>query len=91
MRQPIGQVTPEESREIYRLHERLSSLRELLLCLDPEADTALIERVNADLDATQARFDTWWANMASKYSWPAGSYEIDFETGNIYHSFTEIF
>ena len=65
MRQPIGQVTPEECRAIYRLHERLSSLRELLLSLDPEADAALVGRVEADQDATRARFDAWWADMAA--------------------------
>ncbi len=84
MRQPIGQVTPEECRAIYRLHERLSSLRELLLCLDPEADAALIGRVNVDRERTQARFDAWWTDMAAKYSWPPSSYEIDFESANIY-------
>ena len=89
MRQPIGQVTPEECRAIYRLHERLSSLRELLLSLDPEADAALVGRVEADQDATRARFDAWWADMAAKYSWPAGSYEINFESGQIYQLGTQ--
>ena len=84
MRQPIGQVTPEECRAIYRLHERLSSLRELLLSLDPEADADLIGRVNADRERTHARFDGWWTDMAAKYSWPPSSYEIDFESANIY-------
>lgn len=83
MRKPIGQVAPAERRIIHKLHERRSSLRELLLSLDPEADAELIRRVDADKKRTDDAFAAWWADMAAKYSWHPGSYEIDFETGNI--------
>jgi len=84
MQKPIGQVTHDESRRLYKLHERRAGLRELLLCLDPKADADLIERAKADTARTDAEFAAWWQEMSSKYSWLPGTYRIDFDTHLIY-------
>ncbi len=84
MPNPIGQVTPDESRRLYKLHERRAGLRELLLCLDPKADADLIERVKADTARTDAEFAAWWEEMSAKYAWPAGTYTINFDTHLVY-------
>lgn len=82
----IGHVTPEQRDVIQGLFERRNSLKELFMIVDP-ANTALYERVVADMAETQKKFDQWWADRAAEYHWEAtenGNWEINFESCNIF-------
>lgn len=81
----VGTVSPEQRDEIQGLFERRNSLKELFMIVNPE-NTALYERVVADMAETQKNFDLWWSDRAKEYQWESnenGSWEIDFQTCEI--------
>lgn len=87
-RKKVGQVTPEERDEIQALFERRNGLNELAQVLTAD-NTELYERLVADIGKTGTLFQKWWDRMAGKYKWESkenGSWEIDFDTCNIYLS-----
>ncbi len=84
-RQIVGKVTPSERDEIQTLFERKNSLKELFMIVAPD-NTALYERVVADMAETKRKFDQWWSDRSKEYNWessPTGSWHIDFETCEI--------
>ena len=82
----VGQVTPEERKEIQTLFERRNGLNELAKILT--ADNAeLYNKLVKDLHETGTKFQQWWNRMAQKYQWESaenGKWEINFETCEIY-------
>ena len=82
----VGLVTPEERDEIRVLFERRNGLIELAKILT--ADNAeLYEKLVRDMGETTTKFQNWWNRMADKYQWesvPEGSWEINFETCEIF-------
>ncbi len=85
-RKKVGEVTPAERDEIQALFERRNGLNELAKVLTAE-NSELYERLVTDMGQTGARFQQWWDNMAKKYQWESsenGSWEIDFDTCEIY-------
>lgn len=85
-KQLIGQVTPEEKKEIQSLFERRNGLNELAKIVTAE-NSALYEKLVKDFGETTTKFENWWTRMAEKYQWPSeenAHWEIDFEAGNIY-------
>lgn len=86
MRKKVGQVTPEEKKEILRLFERRNGLNELAKILTVD-NAELYEKLVKDMGETNVKFQTWWDNMAKKYQWESannGNWEIDFSTCEIY-------
>lgn len=82
----VGHVDPEEQKEIKALFERRNGLTELAGIVTGK-DSELYERVVTDLGKTSTDFQKWWSSMAAKYQWESsenGSWEIDFETSDIY-------
>ena len=86
MKKKVGQVTPEEKKEIQTLFERRNGLNELAKILT--ADSAdLYEKLVKDLGETNYKFQNWWDTMAQKYKWEAvenGNWEINFDTCEIF-------
>lgn len=86
MRKLVGHVTPEECNEIQVLFERRNGLNELAKILTAE-NNELYEKLVKDFSETGFKFQTWWNHMSEKYQWETaenGSWEIDFDTCNIY-------
>lgn len=82
----IGQVTVEEMKEIQALYERKNGLTELARILTPD-NQELYDKLVKDLGETQSKFQAWWTRMSNAYNWESidgGSWEIDFDTCNIY-------
>lgn len=86
MKKVISKVTPQEKDEIQKLFERRNGLNELAKILTSDNEV-LYEKLVKDLGETTTKFQNWWDSMAKKYNWPIvdnGSWEIDFETCDIY-------
>ncbi len=84
-RKVVGQVSPEESKQIQQLFERRNGLNELAKILTP-SNVELYERLVKDLGETSTKFQQWWDTMYAKYQWessPNGNWEIDFTTNEI--------
>ena len=82
----IGKVTPEQRDEIQALFERRNSLNELFIIVS-EDNKDLYDRVVADMDKTQKKFEQWWSDRAAEYNWESrenSHWEINFETCEIY-------
>ena len=81
----MGQVTPEETKEIQILFERKNGLTELAKIVN--ADNAeLYEKLVKDMGETGTKFQQWWDDKAKQYGWeshPKGNWEINFQTGDI--------
>jgi CXXX repeat modification system protein len=91
MKKKAGQVNPEEKSEILALFERRNGLKELAKIAGNDA--MLYEKVVTDLGTTSIKFQNWWDAMAAKYQWENtenGHWEINFDTCEIYLSFTDI-
>ncbi len=86
MKKLVGQVTPEEKKEIQTLFERRNGLTELAKVLT--ADNAeLYEKLVTDMGETNTKFQKWWDTMSAKYKWESkenGHWEINFDTCEIY-------
>jgi CXXX repeat modification system protein len=86
MKKLVGQVTVEEKNEIQTLFERRNGLNELGKILSAD-NTELYEKLVKDMGETGRKFQQWWDTMSQKYQWesaPNGTWEIDFDTCNIY-------
>lgn len=86
MKKLVGQVTPEEKKEIQMLFERRNGLNELAKILSAD-NTELYEKLVKDMGETGIKFQNWWDKMSAKYKWESaenGNWEIDFETNKIY-------
>ena len=85
-RKVIGQVTPEEKKEMLHLLERRNGLKGLAKILT--ADNAeLYEKLVKDLGETGSKFQSWWDRMGAKYQWESVegcNWEINFDTCEIY-------
>lgn len=85
-RKLVGQVTLEEKNEIQFLFERRNGLHDLAKIITAD-NVDLYEKVVKDLGDTGSRFQKWWNDMSQKYEWEGaenGSWEIDFNNGDIY-------
>lgn len=85
MRKIVGQVTPEETKEIQALFERKNGLAELAKILTAD-NGELYEKLVKDMGETSTKFQQWWDEKAKKYSWeshPKGNWEINFQTCEI--------
>ncbi|MBO5878848.1 MAG: CXXX repeat peptide modification system protein [Alistipes sp.] len=81
----IGKVTEDEKKEIEAIFERKNALYELAKILDADNE-ALYEKLVKDLAVTNAKYQTWWDDMADKYKWESienGRWEINFRTCEI--------
>lgn len=90
MKKLVGEVTREEKIEIQLLFERRNGLTELAQIL--KEDDSLYERLVKDMGLTATRFQNWWDAKAKKYNWesaPNGSWEIDFNTNEIFLNIPE--
>ena len=86
MNKKVGQVTPEEKKEIQQLFERRNGLNELAKILSAD-NTELYEKLVKDMGETSNKFQGWWDRMSQKYQWESaknGNWEINFETNEIY-------
>ena len=86
MKRKVGQVTPEECREIQTLFERRNGLQELAKIVTAD-NNELYEKLVSDLGETGTKFQSWWDRMAQKYQWesaPDGNWEINFDTKEIF-------
>lgn len=84
-RKVVGQVSPEEAKQIQQLFERRNGLNELAKILTP-SNVELYERLVKDLGETSTKFQQWWDTMSTKYQWesaPNGNWEINFQTNEI--------
>lgn len=82
----VGQVTPDEKKEIQMLYERRNGLIELAKMVTTD-DMGLYEKLVKDLGETGTKFQSWWDKMAEKYQWESavnGNWEINFETCEIF-------
>lgn len=82
----VGQVTLEEKNEIQTLFERRNGLNDLAKIVTADK-VDLYEKVVKDLGVTGSSFQKWWNDMSQKYQWESsenGSWEINFDTGEIY-------
>lgn len=82
----IGHVTEDEKNEIQMLFERRNGLNELAKILTAD-NTELYDRLVKDMGETGTKFQNWWDRMGEKYQWennPEGSWEINFQTCEIY-------
>lgn len=85
MRKKVGQVTPEEGKEIQALFERRNGLTELARIVTAD-NNELYEKLVKDMGETVTRFQQWWDEKSRKYGWeshPEGNWEIDFNTCEI--------
>jgi CXXX repeat modification system protein len=85
----VGQVSPQERDEMKATFERKNALVELFKTLadSDQVNSALYEKLVADLGKTTMRHNEWWAAMRKKYQWesaPYGRWEIDFDDCSIY-------
>lgn len=90
MKKLVGEVTKEEKNEIQLLFERRNGLTELAQIL--KEDDSLYERLVKDMGLTATKFQNWWDAMSKKYNWesdPNGSWEIDFNTNEIFLNIPE--
>lgn len=81
----VGQVTPEECREIQQLFERRNGLKELALIVKVN-ESKLYEKMVLDMGETSTKFQDWWNRMAEQYQWESvegGNWEINFDTCEI--------
>lgn len=86
MKKLVGQVTPEEKKEIQTLFERRNGLNELAKILTAD-NSDLYEKLVKDMGKTGSKFQNWWDRMVQKYQWesaPDGNWEINFETCEIF-------
>jgi len=86
MRELVGKVTQQEQETIKCLFERKNGLIELSKVLTPDNEL-LYEKLVKNLGETTLKFQSWWQEMATKYSWPSKdgySWEIDFDTNCVY-------
>jgi len=86
MKELVGKVSIEECDEIKTLFERRNGLTELSKVLIPENEV-LYEKLIKDMGATSTKFQNWWQNMSTKYSWKSKegyAWEIDFDTCEIF-------
>lgn len=82
----VGQVTPEECREIQQLFERRNGLRELAQIVK-SVEHDLYEKMVQDMGETNTKFQAWWDRMGEKYQWESadnGHWEITFDNRNVY-------
>ena len=85
-RKLVGQVTAEQKNEIQMLFERRNGLNELARIITAD-NLELYEKLVTDLGETSTKFQNWWNRMSEKYQWESvegGSWEIDFDTCQIY-------
>jgi CXXX repeat modification system protein len=88
----VGNVTEEERDEIQTLFESKNGLKELtrsLVDMDKKEleNSALYEKLVADMGSVSTRFQRWWDEKSGKYNWesaPGAHWEIDFDTCDIY-------
>lgn len=86
MKKIVGQVTPEEKKEIQTLFERRNGLTELAKVVTADNE-ALYEKLVKDMGDTGTKFQQWWDTMSAKYQWKShknGNWEINFETNEIF-------
>lgn len=86
MKKLVGQVTPEEKKEIQTLFERRNGLNELAKILTAD-NSDLYEKLVKDMGETGSKFQGWWDRMSQKYHWesvPEGNWEINFDTCEIF-------
>ncbi len=84
-RKVVGQVSPEESKQIQQLFERRNGLNELAKILTP-SNVELYERLVKDLGETSTKFQQWWDTMYAIFQWQSsrnGNWEIDYATNEI--------
>lgn len=82
----IGQVTPEERREIQQLFERRNGLRELAQIVK-SSESELYDKMVQDMGDTNTKFQAWWDKMGEKYQWESvdnGRWKINFDTCEIF-------
>ncbi len=85
LRKKVGQVSPEEVREIQTLYERKNGLSELAKIVTTD-NVDLYEKLIKDMGETNIKFQTWWDEKAKLYGWEShskGNWEINFQTGEI--------
>ncbi len=85
IRKLVGQVSPEEVKEIQILFERKNGLAELAKILTAD-NVELYEKLVKDIGQTGTKFQTWWDEKAREYGWeshPKGNWEVNFLTGDI--------
>ena len=85
IRKIVGQVTPEECKEIQVLFERKNGLAELAKILTAD-NGELYEKLIKDMGETGTKFQRWWDEKAKQYGWeshPKGNWEINFQTNEI--------
>lgn len=85
LRKKVGQVSPEEVREIQTLYERKNGLSELAKIVTTD-NVDLYEKLIKDMGETNIKFQTWWDEKAKLYGWERhskGNWEINFQTGEI--------
>lgn len=86
MKELVGQVSHDEKEEIKNIYERKNGLIELTKILNPENEL-LYDKLVKDMGETSAKFQKWWDEMSTKYSWESKEghvWEIDFDSNNIY-------
>lgn len=82
----VGQVTPEERREIQQLFEHRNGLRELAQIVK-SSESELYDKMVQDLGETNTKYQAWWDRMGEKYLWESaedGHWEINFDTCEIF-------
>ncbi len=92
IKKTVGKVSEVEKNEIQLLHERKNGLIELtksFVNLDQNVleNSYLYDKLVKDMGITTTRYQQWWNDKSSKYSWETiegCSWEINFETCDIY-------
>lgn len=80
----VGEITADESKEIYDLYEKIKAIQNLQLI---EMREELKIKVKKDIEHFQQEFDLWWENMAKKYQWESqdkGNWVVNFDSNEIF-------
>jgi CXXX repeat modification system protein len=88
-RKRVGQVSVQERDEMRAIFERKNGLTELFKSLADSAqvNSALYDKLVADVGTATTRHSQWWSAMSKKYGWqsaPDGRWEIDFDDCSVY-------
>ena len=87
----IGKVTDSERQEILKLHSRRVSLEQITTnYLSNNGHVSDHPEIVEEIGDLAIKVDSWWKRKARDYNWEsaaAGSWSIDFETGDIILSY----
>lgn len=90
MKKLLGTVTNEEKSQVQSISTRRNALRELFATLGTDAaekNSALYERIVADISKTNEQLHNWWVKTTKAYGWgftEKDAWQLEYETNELY-------